>query len=109
MCFSQSREQDPQVVVQLGRRADRGAGSVSHGLLFDGDGGRKAADMLDAWLGHLSQELPGIRRKRLDVATLALGVERIHRQRRLAAATRTAEDAQRVPRDLDVDVLKVML
>ena len=36
--------------------------------------------MLDAGLGHLAEELPGIGRERLDVAALALGIERVHRQ-----------------------------
>jgi hypothetical protein len=47
--------------------------------------------------------------QRLDVTTLALGVECVERQRRLAGAARTADHHQTVARKRDVDVLEVVL
>ena len=46
---------------------------------------------------------------RLEVAPLRLGVERAERERRLARAGDAGEHDQRVARDVDVDVLEVVL
>jgi hypothetical protein len=43
---------------------------------------------------HLAQELAGVGRQRLDVAALALGVEGVEGQRRLARAGHAGEDHQ---------------
>jgi hypothetical protein len=78
------REQQPQVVVDLGDGADRGSRVGSRGLLFDRNGRRQSLDQVDIGLLHLLQELARIRRQRLDIAALALGVDRVERQRRFA-------------------------
>ena len=52
--------------------------------LADGDRGRDARDPLGVGLVELGEELPGVRREGLDVAPLALGVERVEGQRALA-------------------------
>ena len=65
--------------------------------------------MLDLRLRHLAEELPGVGGQRLDVPPLALGVERVHGQRRLAAAAGPAEDRHLVAGDVEVDPLQVVL
>ena len=78
------REQQPQVVVDLGDGAD-GRPRVGGGrLLLDGDGGRQAVDQVDVRLLHLLEELAGVGRQRLDVAALPLGVDGVEGERRLA-------------------------
>ena len=98
-----------QVVVDLGDRPDRGPGVARRRLLVDRDRRGEALDEVDVGLVHLAQELPGVGRQRLDVAPLALGVDGVERQRRLARPRQAGEDDQLVARQLDADVLEVVL
>ena len=56
-------EQQPQVVVDLGHRAHRGARVPERRLLLDGDRRGQALDGLDVRLLHLLQELPRVGRQ----------------------------------------------
>ncbi len=103
-----AREQQAQVVVDLGHRADGGARVVRGGLLLDRDRGRQALDHVHVGLVHQLQELPGIGRQALDVAALAFGVQRVERERRLARARQPGDHHQLVARDVQVDVLEVV-
>src|SRR5204862_230986 len=47
--------------------------------------------------------------ERFDVAALAFGVDRVERQRRFSRAREPRDDDELVARDLEVDVLEVML
>ncbi len=98
-----------QVVVDLGDRADGRARVARGGLLVDRDRRRQTLDEVDVRLVHLAEELPGVRRERLDVAALALGEDGVERERRLAGAGQTREDDERVPRQVEGDVLEVVL
>ena len=73
----------PQIVVNLGNGADGGARIVRGGFLFNGNGRRQPLDVIHVGLFHQRQELPGVGRQRLDVAALALGVQRVEGQREL--------------------------
>ena len=80
------RPQQAQVVVDLGHRAD-GRARVARGrLLVDRDRRRETLDRVDVRLVHLAQELARVGRERLDVAALALRVDRVEREARLARA-----------------------
>ncbi len=102
-------EQQPEVVVDLGDRADRGPRVAVRRLLVDRDGRRQALDEVDVGLVHLAEELTRVRAERLDVAPLTLGEDRVEGQRGLAAAREAGEADQRVTRQLDRDVLEVVL
>ncbi len=56
--------------------------------LLDGDGRWDAIDRVRHRLVHAVEELPRVGAERLDVAALALGVDRIEREARFAGATR---------------------
>ncbi len=101
--------QQPQVVVDLGDRADRRARVARGRLLVDRDRRRQALDEVDVGLVHLAEELPGVGRQRLDVAALALGEDRVEGQAGLARAGQAGEDDQRVAGQVEVDVLEVVL
>ncbi len=75
--FADAREEQTQVVVHLGYGADGGAGVLARGLLFDGDGWRKAVDGVHIGLVHLAEELARVGREALDVPALTLGVDGI--------------------------------
>ena len=79
-------EEQAQVVVDLGDRADRGARVAVGRLLVDRDRRRQALDEVDVGLVHLAEELPGVGGQRLDVAPLALGEDRVEGQARLPRA-----------------------
>ncbi len=73
--------QQAHVVGDFGHRADGGAGVLRRRLLFDRNGRRQSFDTIDIGLSHQFQELPGVGGQGLDVPALALGVDRIERQR----------------------------
>ena len=49
----------PQIIVNLGDRADGRARALAGGLLRDGDRGADAGDQVDVRLGHLAEKLAG--------------------------------------------------
>ena len=102
-------EEHPQIVVDLGDRADRRPRVPAAGLLLDRDRGAQPVDPVDLGLGHLAQELPGVAREALDIAALALGIERVERQRALARARDARQADQLAPRQHQRDVAQVML
>ena len=97
-----------EVVVDLGDRAHRRAGVLARRLLVDRDRRRQAFDHVDVGLVHLSEELAGVGRQRLDVAPLTLGVDRVEGEARLARTRDAGEDDQLVARQFDVDVPQVV-
>ena len=81
-----AREQQAHVVVDFGDGADRRARIARCGLLLDRNGGRQAVDLVDVGLLHHFQKLAGIGRERLHIAALALGIDRVKRERGFARA-----------------------
>jgi hypothetical protein len=78
-------------------------------LLLDGDGRRQAVDLVDVRLLHHLEELAGIGRQALDVAALALGIDRVEGERGLARAGQAGHHDQAVARQVEVDVLQIVL
>ena len=100
-----AREQQPQVVGDLGDGADGRARALRERALLDGDRRREPLDAVDVGLGELLEELPRVGRERLDVAPLPLGVDGVERERRLARAARPGDDDQPIAGQLAADVL----
>ena len=105
---SDAREQQLEVIVQFGGRADGRTGIARIDLLFDGDGRSDARDQVHVGFGDLAQELPGIGREALDIASLSLGEDRVESQRRFARARKTGDDREGIVRDFDLDVAEVV-
>ncbi len=101
--------EEAEVVVDLRHRAHGGAGIPDGGLLLDGDGRGQPLDGVHVGLVHLFEELAGVRRQALHVAPLPFGVERVEGQARLAGAGQPRDDDEAPPRDLQVEVLEVVL
>ena len=104
-----AREEQLQVVVDLRHRADGRARALDRVALLDGDGRRDAADLIHLRLVHAVEELPRVGREGLDVAALALGVDRVEGERRLAAAARPGDDVQLAQRQVEVEALEIVL
>jgi hypothetical protein len=102
-------EQQPEVVVDLGDGADRRARVPRRALLVDRDGRGEPVDLVDVRLLHLAQELASVGAQALDVAPLALGVDRVEGKARLATSAEAGDDDQPVAREGDGDVLEVVL
>jgi hypothetical protein len=65
--------------------------------------------VLDVRLLHHLEELAGVGREALDVAALPFGIDGIEGEARLAGTGEAGDDGQRLPRDIDVDPLEVVL
>jgi hypothetical protein len=101
--------EDAQVVGDLGDGSDGGAGIRAGGLLLDRDGGGEAADGVVPGLLHLAQELPRVGGERLDVAPLALRVERVEGQGGLPGPGHAGQHHELPFWDSDVDGAEIML
>ncbi|WP_404932829.1 hypothetical protein [Methylibium sp. Root1272] len=104
-----AREQQLQVVVQLGHRADRGARGAHRVGLVDRDGRRHALHVVDRRAVHAVEELARIGAEGLDVAALALGVQRVEHQAGLARAAGPGDDRQFSRVEVQIEVLQVVL
>ncbi len=103
------RPQQPHIVVDLGDGADGRARIARGGLLLDGDGRREAVDLVDVRLLHHLQELPRVGGEAFDIAALALGIDGVEGERRLARAGQPGEHHELVARDVEIDILEVVL
>jgi hypothetical protein len=103
------RPQHAQVIVDLRDRAHGGARVRGGSLLLDRDRGGEAADGVVERLVHLAEELAGVGVQALDVAALALRVEGVEGEARLARARDARDHHELLLRDLDGDVLEVVL
>ena len=107
--FTDPRKQQPQVIDQFCRRADRGAvRSADADLVIHGNRRWNPVDPFRRRLGNPLQKLTRVGRKTLDVAPLAFGEKRIQRQAGLAAAAYAANHHQLTVRDVEVDVLQIV-
>ena len=103
-----AREEQPEMVVDLGDGPDGRARVARGALLVDRDGRREPVDLVDVGLLHLAEELAGVGAQALDVAALALGVDRVEGEARLAAPGQAGDDDEPVAREGDRDVLEVV-
>ena len=102
-------EQHPQVVGDVGHRADRRTGIGADGLLIDGHDRRQTVDEIDVRLFQLADEAFRKRRHRRQQAPLPFGIDRVEGERRLAGAAHAGDDDQLVARNFHVDILQVVL
>ena len=102
------RIEEAQEVVDLGDGADRRTGILVGGLLLDGHHGAQSRDLVHVGTLHRPHELPGIGRKRLHIAALSLGIDRVEGQRRFARTRKPGDDHQFAARDFEVHVPEVV-
>ena len=102
-------EQHPQIIVNLGDRADRGARALPARLLRDRDGRVQPGDQVHVGLGHLPEKLPGETGETLHVAPLPLGIERVEGQRTLPRPAHPREANQPVAGQHQIDVAQIVL
>ena len=103
------RVEQPEIVVDLGHRADGRTRVARRRLLVDRDRRAEAVDVVDVRLLHHLEELPGVRGERLDVAALSLRIDRVEGKARLPGAREPGDADEAIPRQPDGDVLQVVL
>ena len=108
MGLADSREEEAEEVIDLGDRPDGAAGILVGRLLFDGNNGAQAGDLVHIGSFHIPDELPGIGPKTFHIAALAFGVDGVEGEGGFSAAADAGDDDQLVLRNADVDVLKIV-
>ena len=103
-----TREQQAQVVVDLGHRAHGRTRIVAGGLLLDRNGRAQTLDHVHIGLVHELQKLPRIGGQAFHVPALAFGVQGIERQAGFARPAQTRDNHQLVARNVQVDILEVV-
>ena len=96
-------EEHPQQIRQRRDGAHRRPRRRRPAPLLQCDGGRQPRDVVDLRRAGRQQQAAGVRRDRLEVAALRLGVDGPEGQRRLARPRDAGERDQRVARGGDVD------
>ena len=102
-------EEEPQEMVDLGDGGDgRFAAAAGHSL-FDGDRRREPGDEIDIGALQLLDELPGVDGHAVEEPALALGKEDVKRERALARTAQAGDDDELIARNLQRDVLQIVL
>ena len=78
--MSHAGEEQTEIFVDLGARADGGTRVVRLDFLFDSDGRRQPFDVVALGLVHAPEKLAGVGRKAFDIATLTFGIEGVEGQ-----------------------------
>ena len=106
---AEPREEQPQVVVDLRCRARGGHRRPVRELLLQGDRGRQALHAVHLRPRQRPHELPRVGRQAVQETALALRVEDVEGECRLAGAAHARHRDQAVLGDLDAHVLQVVL
>ena len=100
--------QQAQEIGDLRDGAHRRTRIAAGGLLLDGDDRAQPAHALHLRLLQDAHKVLGIGRERVHIAPLALRIQRVERQRGLAAAADSGDDHELAARNVHVHVLEVM-
>ena len=104
-----ARIQHAQRIGQGADAADRRACGRRTALLLQRDCGRQAVDVVDLGHRHLVEQAARVGRHRFEVAPLGFRVQGAEGERGFAGTGYAGEHDQRIARDLEADVLQVVL
>ena len=103
------REQQTQEVIHLRHRRHRGLATAARDALLNRHRGWHACDEVHVRLLHLLHKRPRIDRHRIEEAPLTFSKDEIKRERRFSTTTQARDDHELIARDLQRDVLEVVL
>ena len=106
---SDSRIQEAEIIIDLRHRSHSRSRISIRRFLVDGNRRRKSFDLIHIRLLHLSEELSCIRRQRLHISSLSLGINGIKGKTGLSGSGKSGQNHQLVSRNGDIDVLQIML
>ena len=92
--FSHTSHQQSQIVIDFCDRADGTTAISGPIVLVDAQGRLQTIHEVNIGSRERTEKLPRMHRQRFHELPLALGVDRIERQRAFAAATTTGDDHQ---------------
>ena len=102
------REQQPQVVADFGDGADRRARILDRVLLAQRERRRNLGNRIDVRPLHPLQEQPRVSRKTLHVAPLALGINGVEDETRLARSRHSGDDGQLLAGNFERNISQVV-
>jgi len=108
-CLGGAGEEELEVVVDLGDRADGRARGADIVRLLNGDGRGDALNVVREGFIHPLEELAGVGTESLYIPPLSLGVDGIKGEAGLAAAARPSNDNELPGGKLKVNSLEVIL
>ena len=103
-----ARHEQPQIIVDLGDRADSAPRVRRRRLLVDRDRGLQALDAIDVRPLHLLEELPRIKRQALHILPLPFGQQRVKRQRTFARSADARDHHEPIARNIDIHIVQIM-
>ena len=104
-----AREEQFEIVVDLGDGPHRRAGGAHVVILLDRDGGRDAVDAINGRLVHAVEKLTDVGREGLHVASLAFSVEGLEGEGGLAGSGGPGDNRELAQGDVEVEALEVVL
>src|SRR5438128_586141 len=100
---------DSKVIVNFGDSSCGGTRRARSSFLLDGNGGGEPLDGIDLGTFHLVKKLTGVGRKRFDITALALGVNGVKGERGFAGARKPGHHRETISRNIEADVLEIVL
>lgn len=102
------RHQQTQIVQNLSGRSDVRSTGARWCLLCDRDRWRDSVDAFRCWFFKSLEELTGVSRKALDIATLPFRVQSVEREARFSAATHSTEHHKLVMGNVEVNLFEIV-
>src|SRR5437867_3334731 len=96
-------------MVHFSHRCDGGFAPAARHALFNRHTRRQSADQIDIGLLELLDELPRIRRHAVEKTALPFGKQDVERESGFAGAAQAGDHYELLARDLDIDVLEIVL
>ena len=109
MWHADPSKKQAQIILNFSHGGDGRTGIATGRLLVDGDGRTEAGNTVDVRLIHHAEKHARVAGQTLDVTALTFGINRIESQARLARARKPSNHDQLVARDINVEVLQVVL
>ena len=103
-----TRKKQTQIIINLRHRRHSWAWVAWSRFLINRNCRRKARNHIDIRFIHHAKEHARIARKRLDVATLTFGINRIKSEGRLTRTRKSRNHDQLIARDINIDILEVI-
>ena len=95
-------------VVHLSDSTYCGTRILIGGLLLNTDNRAQSRNLIHIGTLHPTQEITGIGRKSLNIATLAFGIKRVESQTRFTTSTQSRNYRQTVARDGNIDIFQIV-
>ena len=97
-------EKKAEKIVNFGDGGDGAAGISGGGFLVNRNSRRETSNRVAVGFVHDAEKHASIRRERLDITALTLGIDGVEGERGLAGAGEAGNDDELVARNVDVDV-----